>query len=76
MYESRGPDSPRACRSGTALTPARPRQRSQPALAGSDHKTDTMASPFPKYVELGENAKIREGITLRDYRKDYPDGKM
>jgi len=35
-----------------------------------------MASPFPKFVELGENAKIREGITLRDYRKDRPDGKM
>lgn len=35
-----------------------------------------MASPFPKYVELGEDAKVREGITLRDYRKDRSDGKM
>ena len=35
-----------------------------------------MASPFPKYIELGASAKIREGITLRDFRKDRPDGKM
>jgi hypothetical protein len=62
--------------SGAGLTPG-PAKEGDPDHSQLRHQhSPAMASPFPKYVEVGENAKIRQGITLRDYRKDRPDGKM